>query len=54
MSDREEWPAWARQNEAPVAVMDEYTMWRRPDGNGFVTAIYADGDSGAPSGLSPS
>lgn len=43
MSDREEWPAWARQNEAPVAVMDEYTMWRRPDGNGFVTAIYADG-----------
>lgn len=43
MSDREEWPAWARQNEAPIAVMGECTTWHRPDGTAFVTALYADG-----------
>ena len=43
MSDREEWPAWARQNEAPIAVSGTYEYLRRPDGRKFNCAVYADG-----------
>lgn len=42
MSDQA-WPSWARQDEAPIAVMDEYSTWRRPDGKSFATALYIDG-----------
>lgn len=42
MSDRE-WPAWARQNEVPIAVADYGEYLRRPDGGDFIRAVYADG-----------
>lgn len=43
MSEREEWPAWARQSEAPIAVSSPYEYLRRPDGRSFNCAVYADG-----------
>lgn len=43
MSDRPEWPAWARQHEAPIAVAGEYERLRQPDDGSFDFAFYADG-----------
>lgn len=42
MSDRV-WPAWARQDEAPIAVCGDGEYLRRPDGEEFIRAVYADG-----------
>lgn len=42
MSDRE-WPAWARQDEEPIAVSEYGGYLRRPDGGEFIRAVYADG-----------
>ena len=43
MMPNREWPAWARQDEAPIAVGEYCAYLRRPDGEEFIRAVYADG-----------
>ena len=38
-----QWPAWARQDEAPIAVASLGERLHRPDGADFTLAVYADG-----------